>query len=95
MLIEKKVDVPAHTRIETDYVECELCKSRTSDESNWGGEAYRVNEVRVRLRGGTSFPEGGTITETIVDLCPECFETKLLPWIRSHGGTERQREIDF
>lgn len=95
MRVEKTVDVPARTRLETDYIECEICKARTADEENWGGKNFGVDEVTITLEKGKRYPEGGSITTTIIDLCPDCFRTKLLPWLQSQGGQSREREVDF
>lgn len=95
MLVEKKVAVPAHTRIETDYIQCEICKSLTTDAGNWGGDRYGVDRVTITLEEGNRYPEGGTITTTLVDLCPKCFRDKLLPWLQGQGGQARERETDF
>jgi hypothetical protein len=95
MLVEKTVEVPAHTRTETDFIECELCKSRTINDHNWGHRergSYHVDWATIKLERGSNYPEGASITTTIVDMCPDCFEQKLIPWIRSQGGSPREIE---
>lgn len=95
MLVEKTIEVPARTDTVTDYVQCEICGAKTANTRDWSADRYGVNEVTVSLREGSSFPEGGSITEIIVDICPDCFTSKLLPWIKAQGGKPREVTIDF
>lgn len=83
-------------REETHLVEmkCDLC-SATSRKDDWTTVSYEVNETEICLKEGDSCPEGGSGTEIEVDICPECFKTKLIPWLESQGATIRQKEWDW
>jgi hypothetical protein len=56
---------------------------------------YEVNEPEVSLRVGNNYPEGGDINTTVLDICPKCFEEKLVPWFKSQGGTPRVENHDW
>jgi hypothetical protein len=85
------VEVPARKEERFDYMKCELCPS-TSRDPDWSPGLFEIAEPRVSLRLGKSYPEG-ELTKTIyLDICPECFKTKLIPWFRGQGGSTRQTD---
>jgi hypothetical protein len=79
---------------------CDLCGAE-SRGVNWerkGGRFdVRETEVQVIVRSqvGTSYPEGGAAVVWDIDLCPECFVGKLVPWLRSQGAEVEGREVDW
>ena len=86
----KTVDVPAvpaTTKEVVDKVLCDLCVNRDYN----GMSSYEFDEVEVEIivkrREGANYPEGGSGTETVIDVCPGCFKAKLVPWVLSHGKT--------
>lgn len=94
MKVTKTIPVPATTRDVLDFMKCELCE-RTSHNEQWSPGSYEVTEPDVSLRIGTNYPEGGSTETTILDICPTCFEEKLVPWFESQGGTPRKEESDW
>lgn len=62
---------------------CDLCgKINIGD---WGAGGYSVEEIEISHKDGESYPEGGRGTEYEVDMCPDCFKNKLIPWLESQG----------
>lgn len=82
-------EIPATTRQWVDFVTCDLCGARLIAVGS-----YIVDEVEVRHRTGTRFPEGGGGEETSVDMCGRCFDEKLVPWLRSKGAEPRIEDWD-
>lgn len=84
----KEREVPA--RIEKFVAEttCDLCRE-TIKLKNW-----HLDDVDVRRRVGSNYPEGGNGTETVFDICGKCFETKLVPWLVSQGAKPDHSEWD-
>jgi hypothetical protein len=82
----KNVEVPAHTRKVVDFVTCDLCGGVIKTYR------YEVDEVEIMHRTGDEFPEGGSGEETTVDMCGECFDTKLLPWLLEQGAKPETKE---
>jgi len=87
----KTVEVPAKpatTKEVVDKVLCDLC-GKDVNRDLVGASSYEFDEVTVEIevkrREGENYPEGGSGTETIIDVCPECFRGKLVPWVESHG----------
>lgn len=73
-------------------VKCDICGA--TSKSEWKETQFDATEVEVRLKTGSSYPEGGSGDETTVDLCPSCFQKKLIPWIQSQGGTPTTKPWD-
>ena len=85
----KTVEVPATTRERVDFVTCDLCGAKIEDRP------FEVNEVEVRHKTGSNYPEGGSGDEVSVDMCGKCFDQKLVPWLRSQGVEPSTREWDW
>jgi hypothetical protein len=87
----KTVDVPAvpaTTKEVVDKVTCDIC-GKDANRDSWGSSSYEFDEVEVEItvkrREGENYPEGGSGTEAVIDVCPDCFVKKLVPWVESHG----------
>lgn len=94
MQIMKTVEVPAKpatTKEVVDKVLCDLCGQDVNRDWN-GRSSYEFDDVTVEIeikrREGTNYPEGGDGTEVVIDVCPDCFVKKLVPWVESHGHTK-------
>jgi hypothetical protein len=85
----KEIAVPATTRVIVDFVTCDICGAKIWEPG------YEVNEVEVRHKTGANYPEGGSGEETSVDICGECFDKKLLPWLRSQGAEPRTEDWEW
>lgn len=86
----KTIEVPATTREIVDFVTCDICGEKINRS-----DGYEVNEIEVRHKTGTSYPECGSGEETSVDMCGKCFDEKLVPWLRSQGAEPRTEEWDW
>jgi hypothetical protein len=79
---------PATTREEVDKVFCDLC-GKDANRDWQGRSSYEFDDVEVEIevkrKEGTNYPEGGNGTEVVIDVCPDCFVKKLVPWVESHG----------
>lgn len=76
----KTVNVPAETKQELDRTTCDLCGAEIK------AGRYSAEEVEVRHRTGSSRPDCGAGEEVRVDMCGTCFDTKLVPWLRTQGA---------
>lgn len=84
MLNMKTVDVPATTKEVVESVTCDICGAETNKPG------YDIDETTINYRYGERYPEGGSWSEVVVDLCGKCFEEKLIPWLKSQGATPRE-----
>ena len=72
---------------------CDLCGKTT--KSNWKDGSFDATETEIRMKTGSSYPEGGSGEETEIDICPDCFTSKLIPWVQSQGGEPTTKEWDW
>ena len=85
----KTVEVPATTKQVLDKTACDLCGAEIKAGN------YSAEEVEVRHRTGSSCPEGGSGEEVSVDMCGDCFDTKLVPWLRTQGADPKPEDWDW
>ena len=87
-----------YTTQELVEVQCELCPAMAKGVS-WKSSTWQVQdvelEIKVHQKEGQAFPEGGCGTEYTVDLCPDCFKNKLVPWLISQGADVKPIEWDW
>lgn len=78
--------------------QCDLC-GKTAKTENWDAACFDVDEtevkVSIRQKDGNSYPEGGSGYEFEIDLCPQCFKGRLVPWLLSQGATIAQKAWDW
>jgi hypothetical protein len=80
----KQVDVPARTEKRLARITCDIC-GREGKDDDWEARGYDVCEVEVRHKQGVNYPDSGDGDEIDLDVCPECFREKLVPFIESFG----------
>ena len=68
---------------------CDLCGGEISEGR------FEVNEVEIRHKTGSSYPECGKGKEIEVDMCGGCFTDKLMPWLVSQGANPTAKEWDW
>lgn len=72
---------------------CDLCGATT--KNSWQKGCFSAIESIVQLRTGTNYPEGGDGEYWTIDICPDCFMKKLIPWVKSQGGNPTMIEWDW
>jgi len=82
--------IPQRTEKHTVKVTCDICGNETGKTGQ-----YEKNEVTVEHQEGTTYPEGSNIDITSFDICPECWETKLIPYLESLGAKKLTRNINW
>jgi hypothetical protein len=93
MKIYKTVTKPATTYQEVDQIACDLCGRTT--RKRWKEDGFDALETEVRIKEGSSYPEGGSGTEIEFDVCPDCFKSKLIPWLEGQGAKTTVREWEW
>jgi hypothetical protein len=89
----KTVDVPATTKTVVDRITCDLCGRGLDDHyRDKRLSSYYSDDVEIRRRQGTNYPDGGSGTESTVDMCGECWKTKFVPWLKTQGAAPRMNE---
>jgi hypothetical protein len=84
------IKIPAKTIEVVDYKTCDLCQQRIVEPA-----VYKLDEIQVHRHEGTSYPEGGWGTDQNFDICPECWDEMLVPWLVSKGAVLTPTEWDW
>lgn len=74
--------------IKHEYIEsitCDICK-KVYEGDDWERNDLECLETEVRMKTGYNFPEGGCGEEINYDICPLCFEDKLIPALKTMGA---------
>jgi hypothetical protein len=77
------------TRTENVHIKtvCDICGFETRAFNNWSEKTYDTKETIIAMEMGDSHPSsGGFIKKTSYDICPTCFENKLMPFLSSLGA---------
>ena len=98
MRVEKTRVRPAKEEKYIAEVLCDICGAKNPrqrwDLTDWGDDCYDLDEVEIRCRTGSSYPDGGFGEETFFDICPKCFKEKVLPALKALGASPQNREWD-
>lgn len=74
------------------HITCELCKKQ-SNNPNWGS-GYAIRQTTVECDDYKSYPSDAYGEKYQIDICPDCFIDKLIPWVVAQGGQVTRIEID-
>jgi hypothetical protein len=88
---QRTIAVPAKTSTVEDAF-CDLCGAEILSRHEQG---HDFAEVDLALRKGDQYPEGTNCTETTFDVCPACFEAKVIPALVAIGLTPVERDRDW
>jgi hypothetical protein len=81
------------TRTTVKEIRCDMCPAVTKRELCWPGRGdNNVNRTKIEFEYGSSYPEGQWTTTQSFDVCPDCWEGKVVPWFMSQGAMFRQEE---
>ncbi len=58
---------------------CDFCNEKI--RRNRG---FKVDEVTIQYQHGDSYPECSDVTEESVDMCGDCYQKKLEPWLEEN-----------
>lgn len=81
-------------RVEIDHVRvvehtCDLCGC---DMRNQAKNSYEVKESTVEVRDGNEYPEDCFGTTYTVDVCVNCMQTVVFPWLIEQGASVREED---
>jgi len=77
---------------EITEIECDVCGAKNKDE-NWA-EDFGKQTITIENSVGDVYPGGGIGESISYDLCPDCFEGKLEPFLKSFGAGPTVRDWD-
>lgn len=98
MLITEPYTIPEQKSERIIARICDLCGFKTPCES-WYDKSWDFDDTTIKItierNTGSRYPEGGYSTNTEIDLCPECFKNKLIPWLKSQGALIKDKDINW
>ena len=87
---KKTITVPASESEIIEKTTCDTCNAELPTRYR-----HNVDEVTIEYRTGYSCPDGGSGTKIEVDMCGECFNTKLVPFLKIMGADPVKEEWDW
>lgn len=99
MKIKKKVQIE---REQLAQIKCDICGVLSSDDewskvvTNDGWPRTVCHEIKVEHTETRPDYYGSGIGRTFqVDLCPKCFDERLVPWLREQGAIVEYEEYGW
>lgn len=76
-----------------ESIKCDIC-GKISKGWDWSTSAFEVGRTEVTMKTGEQYPECGHGKEIELDICPDCFITKLVPFVEGFGTKVEVKEWD-
>lgn len=82
-------------------LKCDLCGKVSESIHDWSISSHDLSETEVSIKtiirhsDGYQYPEGGNSINYEIDICPECFMDKLVPWLKSQGADIKKTKSDW
>jgi len=66
-------------------IKCDMCGKISNRGDGWGKHIYEEKSTTIEYDKGEIYPDGGYLEKLSIDLCPDCFEKVLIPFLKSKG----------
>lgn len=80
-------------------IKCDLCdrtgKPDIGERAKWNDLYYDVERTTVSSESGFRYPEGGSTGTEKFHVCPDCWDSKLKPWMASQNAIPTLSEYDY
>lgn len=83
----KKIKV---TEQVVESITCDLCHKSYKPES-----ANSETEIHISITESEFHYDYGYGRKTEIDLCPDCFKNKLIPFLKQNGAECKEEEFDW
>lgn len=87
--VDKEVCVELHCDLCGEAPKCPADSPASFAESDWSSGRYDVSEITVSYRRGYVYPDDQSTTTESFDVCPKCWESKVVPFFAQHGAAPR------
>jgi len=91
----KTVLILEHEEQVFDKLTCDICGSASNADENWAARDFHHASTAIHLEERESLPTGGHSRDVTYHLCPDCFKSKLMPWLESQGAKPGVSEADW
>ena len=100
---EERVIPPVPQKVDNVFVEavCDICgkvsKIDDYDGIDWnnGNEVFLEKFVTIKKETKYSYPSGGDGKQEYFEICDECFDDKVVPFLESLGAKKYFKEYDW
>lgn len=90
----RKETIPEQQVDRFEAIVCDICGAESSKNIHeWWGDRFEGVEIEIKYNSASRYPDdvSGDVIE--YDLCPDCFRSKLMPWMESQGT--KPSEYDY
>ena len=105
MIIKGKKLQPAVPAKEVEIIleiRCDLCNKVAPDPNDYDGPNwckeypyYDKEYVTIEYKHGSRYPEGTNFEIWKYHICPDCFQNKLMPWMKSQNADFTLEDLNF
>lgn len=95
MKVYEDKTIPARTTRICIKRKCDLCGIESDSEEwsfNWAIWSKRETEILIAIKSQDSSHYGDSIVYEI-DLCPDCFQERLVSWLKSQGADVEEKSF--
>lgn len=85
---ENKI-IPESVKIVLVKTTCDMCKDEIETKD------YEIQNVKISHEHGFVYPDGGWTDKNFIDLCGQCFQEKLIPWLKSQGCEMQEEDTAY
>lgn len=65
---------------------CDLCGKKSTDQFDDPEKYGNYCQVTIEMKRGCYYPEMHNYTRSFYDICPDCFETKVIKFLNNEGA---------
>lgn len=91
----KTVLILEHEEKVFEKLSCDLCGAESNGDEIWAKGDFEQATTVLQLEERESYPDRGHSKEIAFHICPDCFKSKCIPWLESHGATPTITESDW
>jgi hypothetical protein len=91
----KTVLILEHEEKVFEKLTCDICGADSNGDENWAAKEFEQASTTIQLDERVSYPDGGHSKDITFHLCPECFKSKLVPWLDTQGAKPSIGEADW
>ena len=80
-------------------IKCDLCdrtgKPAIDNEADWSDLHCEIEITSLSYESGCHYPEGGSTETEKFHVCPECWNSKLKPWMASQNAIPTLSQSEY
>lgn len=78
------------------HITCDICGKASGEGGDWPRDKYgREHEIEIEHKAMSHYGGSGSGERLSIDMCPDCFTDKLLPFLRSLGFMGKYEDSEY